>query len=60
MFNLATMLDKGQGAAAPDYPAAADWYKRAADAGDGDAPVNLAHMYTNGRGRAWHEIPATL
>jgi TPR repeat protein len=43
MFNLATSLDKGQGVAAPDYPAAANWYRRAADAGDEDAPVNLAH-----------------
>jgi TPR repeat protein len=27
MYNLAVMLDKGQGVAAPDYPAAADWYR---------------------------------
>jgi TPR repeat protein len=27
MFNLGVMLDKGQGVAAPDYPAAADWYR---------------------------------
>jgi TPR repeat protein len=27
MFGLGTMLDKGQGVAAPDYPAALDWYR---------------------------------
>ena len=51
-FNLGCRLDKGQGMAAPDYPAAADWYKRAADAGIGDAARNLSAMYQVGRGRA--------
>jgi TPR repeat protein len=37
MFNLACFLDQGKGEVAPDYPAAADWYRRAADAGDGEA-----------------------
>jgi len=27
-FNLACMLDRGEGVAAPDYPAAAGWYKQ--------------------------------
>ena len=49
MFCIGCCLDKGEGAAAPDYPKAADWYRRAADAGDGDAAVNLATMYTVGR-----------
>jgi TPR repeat protein len=37
MFNLACILDKGEGVAAPDPPAAMDWYRRAADAGHGGA-----------------------
>ena len=62
MFNLAVMLDKGEGAAAPDYPAAAHWYRSAADADAGDdgaAANNLSVMYTLGRGRAWQIMPAT-
>ena len=35
MFNLALYLDEGKGMAAPDYPAAAVWYRRAADVGHG-------------------------
>jgi TPR repeat protein len=42
MFALGTMLDMGEGVAAPDYPAAADWYRRAASAGIHVAP-KLAH-----------------
>jgi len=53
MFNLGTFLDRGLGVAAPDCPAAAEWYRRAADAGDAEAAVNLSNMYTLGRGRAW-------
>jgi len=41
MFSLAFMLDAGEGAAAPVYPAAVAWYKRAADAGDAGAAVNI-------------------
>jgi TPR repeat protein len=37
MFNLACCLDKGEGVAAPDPPAAMDWFRRAADAGHGGA-----------------------
>jgi len=45
--------------AAPDYPAAADWYRRAADAGYGAAAHNLCTMYLVGRGRAWRTMPAS-
>ena len=48
--NLGAMLDHGKGVAAPDYPAAADWYRRAADAGDGAAAMHLCRMYMAGRG----------
>ena len=53
MFTLGVCLDKGEGVAAPDYSAAAGWYRRAADAGLGDAAKNLSNMYTLGRGWAW-------
>jgi len=59
MFTLGTLLDKGEGVAAPDYPAAAAWYRRAADAGHADAANNLRTMHAVGRGRAWHVVPAT-
>ena len=52
MFCVGCCLEEGQGVAAPDYLAAADWYRRAADAGHGDAAINLATMYTVGRGWA--------
>jgi TPR repeat protein len=45
------MLEEGEGVAAPDYPAAAEWYRRAADGGIGGAALNLATMYAVGRGR---------
>jgi len=48
MFNLAQCLDE----AGEDHPAAAGWYKRAADAGDEWAANNLSNMYAVGRGRA--------
>ena len=60
MFLLGYCLDKGKGVAAPECPAAADWYKHAADAGVGDAANNLCIMYTLGRGGAWHIVPAML
>ena len=44
-FNVGCNLEGG---AAPDYPAAADWYRRAANAGHGSAAVNLSGMYTIG------------
>jgi TPR repeat protein len=37
MFDLACSLDNGEGVAAPDPPAAMDWFRRAADAGHGGA-----------------------
>ena len=40
MFNLECSLDSGQGTAAPDYPAAADWYRRAVDAGNREAAIH--------------------
>ena len=59
MFCLGCTLDKGEGIAAPDYPAAAVWYKRVADAGDAASANNLSSMYMVGRGRAWQIVPAT-
>jgi len=59
MFDLGTSLDKGGGVVAPDYLAAADWYRRAADAGDGRAAHILSSMYTLGRGGAWQVMPST-
>ena len=50
MFDLGCYLDTGKGMAAPDYPAAADWYRRAAVAGHGEAAASLSNMYTLGRG----------
>jgi TPR repeat protein len=55
-LNLGLCLDQGVGVAAPDYQAAADWYKRGANAGDGEAALNLAAMYAVERGRAWQII----
>ena len=52
MFNLGRCLMSGQGVAAPDFPAAADCYRRAADAGHGEAAYYLSSMYTIGRGWA--------
>ena len=60
MCNLGTFLDQGKGVAAPDCPAAAGWYRRAADAGHVEAAKSLCEMYTVGRGRAWQIVPATL
>jgi len=37
MHNYAVYVHEGRCAAAPDYPAAADWYRRAADAGDAES-----------------------
>jgi TPR repeat protein len=60
MFHLGACLDKGQGVAAPHPWAAADWYRRAANAGNWQAAQNLSAMYTLGRGsRAWQMMPTT-
>jgi len=37
MFKLGHLLDAVEGVAAPDYPAAIGWYRRAADGGNGRA-----------------------
>jgi TPR repeat protein len=58
MYDLGCMLDSGEGVAAPGYPAAADWYRRAADAGDVTSAVNLSNMYQAGRSRAWQPSSA--
>jgi len=49
MFRLGCHLD--QGVTPPDYPAAADWYERAANAGHGTAANSLSSMYHLGQGR---------
>jgi len=60
MYNLGVMLDAGEGVAAPDYPAAADWYRRAAVAGEHvEAAINLSTMYQVGRGRARQNMSAS-
>ena len=51
VFNLGHALERGDGVVAPDYPAAVDWYRRAADTGHGGASYNLSNMYAVGRGR---------
>jgi hypothetical protein len=58
MFNLGLLLDKGEGMAAPDYPAVAGWYRRAADAGHRAAASNLSTMYQVGHGRACQMVLA--
>jgi TPR repeat protein len=51
MYNLRKLLAKREGVAAPDLPAAADWYRRAVDNGIAAAAYNLVDMYSVGRGR---------
>jgi TPR repeat protein len=59
MFNLGRSIDMGEGVGPPDYPAAADWYRRAADAGICHAANNLSVMYSVGRGKAWQILPTS-
>jgi len=59
MSNLGCRLDRGEGVAAPDYPAAAGWYRLAAEAGVGVAAYNLSGMYALGRGTAWQIMLAS-
>jgi len=59
MHNLGTCLDHGLGVAAPDYLAAADWFRRAADAGSGEAAACLSNMYAHGRGGVSQVLPAS-
>ena len=58
-LSLGCALDKGEGVAAPNYPSAADWFRRAAEAGNADAATNISAMYAVGRGRAWQIPPAS-
>jgi TPR repeat protein len=58
-FNIGVLLERGEAAEAPDYRAAAGWYRRAANAGDAASAFNLCTLYTVGRGRAWQIMPAT-
>ena len=58
-FSLGVTLDKGEGVAAPDTPAAAGWYRLAADTGHAGAASNLCRLYTLGRGWAWQVLAAT-
>jgi hypothetical protein len=59
MFTLGVRLAEGRGMAAPGHPAAAGWFRRAADAGSGDAANNLCQIYSFGRGRAWRIMPGS-
>jgi TPR repeat protein len=52
MYTLGNYLEKVEGVRTPDYPAAAHWYRRAADADYAGAAMALSNMYTLGRGRA--------
>jgi hypothetical protein len=57
MFHLGLLFDQ-IGVVAPDNPAAAGWYRRAADVGHGDAASNLCSLYHFGRGRVRQIFPA--
>ncbi len=46
----ATMLKDGRGVGAPDAAAAVAWYRRAAEAGNADAQLNLGFMLFHGEG----------
>ena len=46
----ATMLKDGRGLGAPDGAAAVAWYRRAAEAGNVDAELNLGYMLFHGEG----------
>jgi len=50
MYNLGGTLECDQGML--DYPAAAEWYRRAAAAGHASSAFNLRTMYYVGRGGA--------
>ncbi|MCB1889699.1 MAG: caspase family protein [Rhodocyclaceae bacterium] len=44
------IYERGLGGAAPDYAAAARWYRKAADEGFSRARINLGHLYEQGLG----------
>lgn len=64
-YNLALSYYEGEGGV-PDYPAAREWYERAADQGYAPAQFNLALMHYEGEGgppdynaaRLWYERAA--
>lgn len=47
---LAGLLESGGPGLPRDLPAAADWYRRAAEAGDPVAQMNLAQFHVEGKG----------
>jgi len=49
-FNLAVLLDRGEGGVPQNLQQAAYWYQQAAAKGDADAQYNLATMYELGEG----------
>jgi len=56
LHSLGMLLDEGVGGVAPDCPAAAGWYRRAAAGGDGDAAM-VSHAGTSVLGwSAWYEL----
>jgi len=52
MAGHAVTLEKGEGEAAPDYLAAADWYRRAGDAGHGQG-LTLVHFSAQRKRFLW-------
>ncbi len=47
--NVGELYEKGIGGA-PDFDAAAQWYRRAAEQGNARAQINLGHLYEKGLG----------
>ena len=56
-FNLGASYTEGRGIA-QNYPAAADWYRKAADQGFANAQNNLGYMYESGLGVAQNDPSA--
>lgn len=50
MVHVGEIYERGLGGVAPDYAAAADWYRRAAERGDARAMINLGSLYERGLG----------
>jgi peptidoglycan hydrolase CwlO-like protein len=51
-YYAGTIYERGQGAATPDYPQAATWYRKSADQGDKRAAIALGRLYEQGLGVA--------
>ena len=49
-YRVGRIYDKGLGGVKTDDARAADWYRRAADAGSADAQVSLGYMHAHGNG----------